>query len=164
MNLVLIGMPCSGKSTVGVLLAKELCCDFIDGDILLQCREQKKIQQILDEDGLEAFNQKEEDALCSIETDNTVIAPGGSAVYSEKSMEHLRQNAKVIYIETPLEEIRARIENLPERGIAGLSIKHFTKIYKERKELYEKYADIVIPAAGLTKDALLKKILKELKK
>lgn len=163
MNYVLIGMPCSGKSTVGVLFAKEVCCDFIDVDILLQRREKKMIQKILDEDGLDAFKAMEEQALLSIDTDETVISTGGSAVYSAKGMEHICQNAKVIYIEVPLEEIYDRIENLHSRGIAGLSAKHFTKIYLERKALYEKYADVKIDASGLTKDQLLKKILKAVK-
>ena len=163
MNYVLIGMPCSGKSTVGVLFAKELGFDFIDVDILLQRREKRMIQKILDEDGLEAFKAAEEQALCSIDADETVISTGGSAVYSEKGMENVCKNARVIYIDVPLEEIYQRIENLQTRGIAGLSEKHFTKIYLERKALYERYADITIDAAHLTKDQLLKAIIKNIK-
>ena len=163
MNYVLIGMPTSGKSTVGVMLAKEICYDFLDTDILLQRREKKMIQQMLDEDGLEAFYKVEEDALCAVDADETVISTGGSAVYSAKGMENVCKNAKVIYLELPLEEVYHRIENLHSRGIAGLSVKHFTKIYMERKALYEKYADITVDASGLSKDQLLKKILKIIK-
>jgi shikimate kinase len=163
MNYVLIGMPTSGKSTLGVMLAKEICYDFLDTDILLQRREKKMIQQILDEDGLEAFYEVEETALLAVDADETVISTGGSAVYSEKGMENVCKNATVIYLELPLEEVYQRIENLHSRGIAGLSHKHFTKIYLERKALYEKYADITVDASGLTKDELLKKILKVIK-
>ena len=163
MNYVLIGMPTSGKSTVGVMLAKEICFEFLDTDIFLQRKEKKMIQKILDEDGLEAFYAVEEKALLSVEADETVISTGGSAVYSAKGMEHICKNATVIYLELPLEEVYNRIENLHSRGIAGLSAKHFTKIYLERKALYEKYADITIDASGLSKDQLLKKILKVIK-
>ena len=163
MNYVLIGMPTSGKSTVGVMLAKEICFDFLDTDILLQRREKKMIQKILDEDGLDAFYKIEEDALCVVDADETVISTGGSAVYSAKGMENVCKNATVIYLELPLEEVYQRIENLHSRGIAGLSHKHFSKIYLERKALYEKYADITINAAGLNKDQLLKKILKAIR-
>lgn len=163
MNYVLIGMPTSGKSTVGVMLAKEICFEFLDTDILLQRREKKMIQKILDEDGLEKFYEVEETALLSVDTDETVISTGGSAVYSEKGMEHVCKNATVIYLELPLEEVYQRIENLHSRGIAGLSNKHFTKIYMERKALYEKYADITVNASGLSKDQLLRKILKVIK-
>ena len=163
MNYVLIGMPTSGKSTVGVMLAKEICFEFLDTDILLQRREKKMIQKILDEDGLDAFFAIEEQALLAVETDETVISTGGSAVYSAAGMEHICKNAKVIYLELPLEEVYNRIENLHSRGIAGLSVKHFTKIYMERKALYEKYADITINASGLSKDQLLRKILKAIK-
>ena len=163
MNYVLIGMPSSGKSTVGVMLAKEICYDFLDTDILLQRREQKMIQKILDEDGLDAFYKMEEEALCAVETDHTVISTGGSAVYSEKGMENICKNAKVIYIEMPLEEIYERIENLRSRGIAGLNSKHFAKIYLERKALYERYADITVDGSGKSMDQLLKKIVKAIK-
>lgn len=163
MNYVLIGMPASGKSTVGVMLAKEICFDFLDTDILLQRQEKKLIQSILDEDGLEKFYSIEEKALLSVDTDETVISTGGSAVYSAQGMEHISKNATVIYLEMPLEEIYQRIENLHSRGIAGLTHKHFAKIYLERKALYEKYADITIDATGLDKDQLLKKILKAIK-
>ncbi len=163
MNYVLIGMPTSGKSTVGVMLAKEICYDFLDTDILLQRREKKMIQKMLDEDGLEAFYQVEEAALCAVDVEETVISTGGSAVYSEKGMENVCKNATVIYLELPLEEVYQRIENLHSRGIAGLSHKHFAKIYLERKALYERYADITINAAGLNKDELLKKILKAIR-
>lgn len=163
MNYVLIGMPCCGKSTVGVLLAKALCFDFLDVDILLQRQQKKSIQSILDEDGLEVFKLAEEAALCSVTTDETVISTGGSAVYSQKGMAHICRNAKVIYISVPLEEIYSRIENLKTRGIAGLSEKHFTKIYLERKALYEQYADLVIDAAHLSEDQLLHTVLHALR-
>ena len=163
MNYVLIGMPSSGKSTVGVMLAKEICFDFLDTDILLQRQEKKMIQSILDEDGLEKFYSIEEKALLSVDTDETVISTGGSAVYSAPGMEHISKNATAIYLEMPLEETYQRIENLHSRGIAGLTHKHFAKIYLERKALYEKYADITIDATGLDKDQLLKKVLKAIK-
>ena len=163
MNYVLIGMPASGKATVGAMLAKEICFDFLDTDIVLQRREKKLIKNILDEQGLDEFYKAEEAALCSLEVDETVIATGGSAVYSQKGMEHICQNAIVIYVEMPLEEIYQRIDFLRAHGIAGLADKHFTKIFHERKALYEKYADITVDGSKITKDELFKKILKAIK-
>ena len=117
-NITLIGMPGSGKSTVGVLLAKALGYDFLDVDLVIQNREQTLLQDILDCRGLDAFLQAEEDAVCSVRCSRTVIAPGGSAVCREKAAEHLKRLGPVVYLKVPLEELSGRIQNLSTRGIA----------------------------------------------
>ena len=117
-NVVLIGMPGSGKSTVGVLLAKALGYDFLDVDLVIQKREHALLQDILDRRGLDAFLQAEEDAVCSVSCENTVIAPGGSAVCREKAARHLKALGPVVYLKVPLAELSGRIQNLSTRGIA----------------------------------------------
>ncbi len=144
MNLVLIGMPACGKSTVGVIAAKLLGYNFTDADLVLQQREGRLLQQIIDEDGTSALLAAEESALLSINTDNAVIATGGSAVYSEAGMAHLSENAIVAYIKVSFEDIMARLSNLDTRGVAGAKDKSLADIYAERVPIYERYADITL--------------------
>lgn len=144
MNLVLIGMPACGKSTVGVIAAKLLGYSFIDADLVLQQREGRLLQQIIDEDGTPALLRAEENALLSIDADSAVIATGGSAVYSAAGIEHLRENSVVAYIQVPFEDIMTRLNNLDTRGVAGAKDRSLADIYAERVPLYEKYADITL--------------------
>ena len=139
-NVVLIGMPGSGKSTVGVLLAKALGYDFLDIDLV--------IQDILDRRGLDAFLQAEEDAVCSVSCENTVIAPGGSAVCREKAAEHLKSLGPVVYLKVPLAELSGRIQNLSTRGIAMQPGQTLADVMAYRAPLYDKYADLVIDCGG----------------
>ena len=145
-NVVLIGMPGSGKSTVGVLLAKALGYDFLDVDLVIQKREHALLQEILDQRGLDAFLQAEEDAVCSIACQNTVVAPGGSAV--EKAAEHLKSLGPVVYLKVPLEELSGRIQNLSTRGIAMQPGQTLADVMAYRAPLYDKYADLVIDCGG----------------
>ena len=147
-NVVLIGMPGSGKSTVGVLLAKALGYDFLDVDLVIQKREHALLQEILDRRGLDAFLQAEEDAVCSTACQNTVVAPGGSAVCREKAAEHLKSLGPVVYLKVPLEELSGRIQNLSTRGIAMQPGQTLADVMAYRAPLYDKYADLVIDCGG----------------
>lgn len=147
-NVVLIGMPGSGKSTVGVLLAKALGYDFLDVDLVIQKREHALLQDILDRRGLDAFLQAEEDAVRSVSCENTVIAPGGSAVCREKAARHLKALGPVVYLKVPLAELSGRIQNLSTRGIAMEPGQTLADVMAYRAPLYDKYADLVIDCGG----------------
>lgn len=147
-NVVLIGMPGSGKSTVGVLLAKALGYDFLDVDLVIQKREHALLQDILDRRGLDAFLQAEEDAVRSVSCENTVIAPGGSAVCREKAARHLKSLGPVVYLKVPLAELSGRIQNLSTRGIAMEPGQTLADVMAYRAPLYDKYADLVIDCGG----------------
>ena len=142
-NITLIGMPGSGKSTVGVLLAKALGYDFLDVDLVIQNREKALLQDILDRRGVDAFLQAEEDAVCSVRCSRTVIAPGGSAVCREKAALHLKALGPVVYLRVPLEELSGRIRNLSTRGIAMEPGQTLADVMAYRAPLYERYADLV---------------------
>ena len=146
-NVTLIGMPGSGKSTVGVLLAKALGFGFLDTDLVIQQREGALLQAILDEKGVPYFLDAEERAVRSVDCDRHVIAPGGSVVCREGAMEHLSAMGPVIYLRVPLEELKVRIHNLDSRGIALEPGQTLEDILTLRAPLYEKYAGAVVDAA-----------------
>ena len=148
MNIVLIGMPGSGKSTVGSVLSKLIGYRFLDTDFVIQNMEGKVLQDIIDEDGLPVFVTAEEKALCSVYCDDTVIATGGSAIYSERGMKHLSANSKIVYLKLDISEIKARLSNIATRGVAGAKEKSIEEIFEERKPLYEKYADYTVDCSG----------------
>ena len=143
-NVILIGMPGCGKSTVGVLLAKNLGYSFIDSDLLIQQKEGRKLQDILNTDGIEYFGRLENEVNGSLDLIQTVVATGGSAVYWPESMAHLKSLGTVVYLKVPFEEIEKRIQNFESRGIVVPEGKTFYDVFLERSALYEKYADIVI--------------------
>ena len=157
-NVVLVGMPGCGKSTVGVLLAKALGMEFLDTDVLLQAREGRLLQRMIDEDGVEMFLKREEAAVLSLCCDRTVIATGGSVVYSDASVEHLRSCGKIVYLELAFEQIERRLSNLATRGVALRPGQTLRALYEERTPLYRRAADIILHADGLgieqTVDAL----------
>lgn len=162
MNIVLIGMPGCGKSTVGVILAKVMGMEFCDTDILIQQKEKRKLQEIIDTDGNDAFLLCEEKALLSIDTDSTVIATGGSAIYSDAAMQHLKSIGKVIYLKVSEAEIERRLADFAARGVAikdGMTVKD---LYNERIPLYEKYADITVKGEGSDIPSVIGKIAEEL--
>ena len=144
-NVTLIGMPGSGKSTVGVLLAKLLGYRFVDVDLLIQEREGALLQEILDQRGTKSFLDAEEEAVRSLDCRRTVIAPGGSAVCREGAALHLRGLGPVVYLQVPLEELTRRIRNLSTRGIAMEPGQTLADVMAFREPLYQKYADLVLP-------------------
>lgn len=151
-NIVLIGMPGSGKSTLGVVLAKVLGYDFIDADILIQSHADRTLQKIIDSLGPMGFIEVENDVLCDIEAERTVISTGGSAVYSDEAMKHLAEIGTVVYLKVSLEELRSRLGGLHERGVVmkdgmGMSL---DDLYEEREPLYEQYAEVTLETDGLS--------------
>ena len=147
-NIILIGMPSAGKSSAGVVLAKALGKSFLDADLLIQEREGDLLQNILNERGIEAFLDLEGDVLASIQCSNTVIAPGGSSIYRDHAMQHLRKLGTVVYLQLSLEEVERRLYNLSSRGVALRPGETLADLYNFRIPLYEKYAHIIIPCDG----------------
>ena len=147
-NLILIGMPGSGKSTVGVVLAKALGLRFLDVDLLIQEREGALLQELIDQRGVERFLDLERDAILSLDCRGTVIAPGGSCVCREASIAHMRELGTAVYLRLSLEEITGRIRDLSTRGIALAPGQTLADVYRRRVPLYEKCAHITIPAGG----------------
>lgn len=145
-NVVLIGMPGCGKSTVGVLLAKAMGLEFIDTDVVFQAREKRKLQDMIDDIGIEAFLEKEEDAILSLKCNATVIATGGSVVYGNRAMKHLSQIGRIVYIQLPYEEIERRLNNLATRGVALRQGQTLRELYNERIPLYEAAAHMIYNA------------------
>lgn len=143
-NVVLIGMPGSGKSTVGVVLAKLLRYQFVDMDIVIQEQEKRLLKDIIAEEGNEAFMRIENKVNASIKAENTVIAPGGSVIYGKEAMEHLKEIGTIVYLKLEYEELESRLGDLKARGVVlkeGYTLK---SLFDERTPLYENYADIVI--------------------
>lgn len=141
-NVVLIGMPGCGKSTVGVLLAKAMGWDFVDTDLLIQVTYGDKLQNLIDRHGTERFLKLEEQAVCALEADSTVIATGGSVVYSASAMKHLRQNGIVVYLKQPYEEIQRRLKDFSRRGIALKPGQTLHDLFLQRVPLYEAACDV----------------------
>ncbi len=143
-NIILIGMPACGKSVTGVILAKSLKMNFIDADLLIQQRAGKSLQDIINADGIEIFKSIEEEVLNAINVKNTVIATGGSAVYYDSAMRHLKENGVVVYIEASLATIKKRLKNIRTRGVAMEKGQTIDSLYEMRVPLYEKYADCTV--------------------
>jgi len=144
LNLTLVGMPGAGKSTIGIILAKFLSFGFIDTDILIQINQQKSLQQIIDESNHLNLRKIEEEEILKINVENQVIATGGSAVYSEKAMKHLKDISIIIFLKVRYEEITKRIHNFNTRGIARSKDQNFKDLYEERQILYNRYAELTI--------------------
>ena len=147
-NIVLIGMPGAGKSTVGVVLAKALGMKFLDVDLVIQEREGALLQQLIDARGVERFLDLERDAICSLDCRGTVIAPGGSCVCREESIAHMRRLGTVVYLQLSLADVEGRIHNQASRGIALSPGQTLADVYRYRAPLYEKCAHITVPIRG----------------
>ena len=147
-NIVLIGMPGAGKSTLGVVLAKILGYEFIDADLLIQSKLDKTLQKIIDACGPDGFIEVENEVLCTLSASRAIVATGGSAVYSDEAMSHLKSIGTVVYLRVSYEELESRLGGLHERGVVmGMSLRD---LYEERLPLYEKYADVTIDIDGLS--------------
>lgn len=143
-NIILIGMPGAGKSTIGVVLAKKTGYSFIDSDLLIQEREKMLLYEIIEQKGLEVFKQIENAVNASIQTEHSIIATGGSAIYGKKAMAHFQAIGSIIYLKLDYQEIESRVGDLEQRGVAlppGCTLK---ELYEERTPLYEKYANFTI--------------------
>ena len=161
-NLVLIGMPGSGKSTVGVILAKKTSRDFVDTDLLIQKSQERKLQDIVDKDGYAALRDIEESVLLDLRVRNHVIATGGSAVYSDQAMAHLKSEGLVIFLDVDLAMLESRIPDFSSRGLAKRLEQNLAELFDERYGLYAKYADITIKCGGLTQEDVCARIIEEI--
>jgi shikimate kinase len=159
-NLTLIGMPGVGKSTTGIILAKNLGLGFFDTDILIQINQQKRLQDILDSKGYLDLRKIEEQEILKINIENNVISTGGSAVYSQQAMTHLQSISKIIFLKADFEVLEKRINNFTTRGIAKAENQTFKELFKERQILYKRYADITIDCNVLIQDLATEKIIK----
>ena len=155
-NLILIGMPASGKSTVGVILAKVIGYDFIDTDILIQRKTGKRLAQIIADDGVEGFLEIENRVNAAVEADHCVIATGGSAVYGEEAMRHFKEIGHIMYLKVSYAAIEKRLGNMKKRGVALREGQTLRDLYEERTALYEKYADTVIEEQGDAEDVVVR--------
>jgi len=163
-NIVIIGMPGAGKSTMGVILAKTLGRNFIDTDIVAQETTGRLLQEIIDDEGTDAFLETEEKTILSLQCHHTVIATGGSVVFSEKAMEHLRKDGVVIYLKISFEEMVWRLNNIRTRGIVLVAGQGLRDMYNQRVPLYEKYADITIDCSGGDFEKCVGSVMHELRK
>ena len=153
-NIILIGMPASGKSTCGVLAAKALLKNFYDTDLLLQGLEQQRLQDMIDQKGIAYFQQAEEQAILSLQLEATVIATGGSVVLSDKAMRHLKSMGRVIYLHLPFDTMQARLQNITTRGVVMREGETLRELYDERLPLYERYADAVVDCGGTVEETV----------
>jgi len=161
-NIILIGMPGSGKSTVGVILAKALAYHFIDTDVTIQTSQGRSLQDILKVEGAIFLRKVEEDTLLSLDLRQHVIATGGSAIYSRAAMTHLKQNGLAVFLNADLETLKSRIHNFEDRGIARLPGQSLADLFEERFALYAASADIIIDNTHLTQEETSEKIIMEI--
>jgi shikimate kinase len=158
-NIVLIGMPGVGKSTIGVLLAKHLGYSFLDTDLLIQVAEDKNLQQLIQEHGITGFCDLEEGYVLSVSVNAHVIATGGSVVYGKTAMRHLEAGGVIVHLDLSLDRLARRLDDLNARGVAIAPGRDLSDLYAERQQLYLKYADQTVVTDGLTPDAVVSHIM-----
>ncbi len=163
-NIVLIGMPGAGKSTLGVVLAKTLNYSFIDCDLVIQTETGMLLQDIIERDGIDTFLKTEERIVCGIDAENAVIATGGSVVFGAAAMEKLKASGIAVYLKLSAEALEQRIHNITTRGIAMKKGETIADVLRVRSPLYEKYADITVDCDGLTLEQALECVINEMKK
>lgn len=163
-NIVLIGMPGCGKSTLGVVLAKSTNRNFVDVDLLIQQKAGKKLHKIIEDEGLKYFSDLENSVGASVKAENSVIATGGSIIFGEDAMAHLKKIGTVVYLRLPLEVIKKRIRNFATRGIAMKPGETLDDVFAQRSPLYEKYADMTIDCENVTFEENLEKLINTLDK
>ena len=161
-NVILIGMPGAGKSTVGVVLAKRLGYTFLDSDLVIQQKYGKLLHELIREHGVEGFWKIENDVNAGLTCDKTVIATGGSAIYGAEAMEHLRSIGTVVYLRLTLSQIEERLGDLTERGVTLREGQDLKALYEERTPLYEKYAHVIIDCDGQKVRELVTRIEREI--
>lgn len=161
-NITLVGMAGAGKSTLGVLLAKALGYDFIDTDILIQQKKNMLLQEIIDSEGIDAFLCIEEEVLSELTATHSILATGGSAVYSDKGMQALKAHSVVVYLSVSYDEIAARVKNIATRGIVLKNGNSLRDAFEERVPLYEQYADIIVDCSQRDIEETLGEIIRRL--
>lgn len=162
-NIVLIGMPGVGKSTIGVILAKVLSRDFLDTDVYIQAEEGRTLQEIIDREGLKRFCELEERYVISITKKGSVIATGGSVVYSDLAMAYLKSQGIVLHLHLPIHLLEKRLTNFTTRGVVKKSAQTLNELYTERIPLYQQYADSTVDCTGLGHEDVIKVILSRLR-
>lgn len=162
-TIILIGLPGAGKSTIGVILAKSLGMNFIDTDIVMQERTGRLLQELIDDEGIDAFLAIEEDTALSLDADNTVIATGGSVVLSDRAMKHLKSKSNIIYLIISFEEMVRRLGNITTRGIVLFPGQSLSEMYDQRIPLYEEYADIRIGCSDGDFERILEAVVCEIR-
>lgn len=162
-NIVLVGMPSAGKSTIGIILAKVLGYQFLDSDLLIQEQEKELLKDIIDKRGIDGFLAIENQINREIDTDHTVIATGGSVIYGKEAMEHLQETGVIVYIKLTLQTISERLGNIKQRGVVLRNGQTLKMLYEERCPLYEKYAHITVDGEDLNTEELMENIINALK-
>lgn len=162
-NIVLIGMPGCGKSTIGVILAKTLGMSFVDTDLIIQQRENRLLQNIIDKDGLESFLDIERDAILSVDCKNSIISTGGSAVFRKEAMTHLKNDGIIIFIDVAPETLKKRLSNIKTRGIAAGKDESVDDIFNQRLPLYKEYADFVLTVENESVETSVERLVEILK-
>ena len=161
-NIILIGMPGVGKSTIGVILAKLLGYHFVDADLLLQQQEKKLLKDIINERGTDGFIEGENRVNAGIVAEHTVIATGGSVVYGKEAMRHLKEIGTVVYLEVSYDTIKKRLADIKGRGVVLRENQSLLDLYKERTPLYEKYADVKVTEEHLNVEQTIERLVEEL--
>ena len=161
-NIILIGMPSAGKSTVGVVLAKALGYGFIDTDLIIQQQQGEKLYKIIEQKGIDEFLKIENDCVASLEAENSVVATGGSVIFGNEAMQNLKRLGTVVYLETDEDEIERRLKNIKTRGVVMAENETVADIYKKRVPLYEKYADITVRTSNNRIETTVETIIKSI--
>lgn len=161
-NIILIGMPGVGKSTIGVILAKLLGYQFVDADLLIQQQEKKLLKDIINERGTDGFIEVENRINAGIVAEHTVIATGGSVVYGKEAMRHLKEIGTVVYLEVSYDTIKKRLADIKGRGVVLRENQSLLDLYKERTPLYEKYADVKVTEEHLNVEQTIERLVEEL--
>lgn len=163
-NLIFIGMPAVGKSTVGIVVAKRLRMGFIDTDLLIQDQEKKLLREIIEDVGQDGFLKIENQVNASVEAENSVISPGGSVVYCREAMEHYKKIGTIVYLKVSYQTIKRRIRNPKKRGVVLREGQTLRDLYYERVPYFEKYADITVCGDGCRIEETIKNVMKAVKK
>ncbi len=158
-NIILIGMPASGKSTVGVILAKILGYNFVDADIVIQEKEGRKLAELIETEGIDGFIDIENRINSEIEVEKSVISTGGSAVYGKEAMDHYKNIGKIVYLKVSMDILTKRLSDVKQRGVVMREGQSLVSLYNERTPLYEKYADIVIDEGNKTMEEVVADLL-----
>lgn len=158
-NIILIGMPAVGKSTVGVVVAKRLGYEFVDTDLLIQKQEKRLLKEIISQEGNDGFLAIENQVNRDLEIEQAVISPGGSVVYCQEAMQHFKEIGTIVYLKASYEDIQRRISNAKNRGVVLKEGQTLRELYDERVKLFEQYADYTISESGMTLEETIEKVL-----